>query len=69
MSDDIIRVRELSCQSGNRFLLHDINWSVRRGEHWLVFGMNGSGKNHPAQRHCRLPLGHLGKRRGAGAAF
>lgn len=44
MTDEIIKVRGLSCQSGNRFLLHNINWTVRRGEHWLVFGMNGCGK-------------------------
>ncbi len=40
----IIRVENLSCQSGNRYLLRDINWQVQQGEQWVVFGLNGSGK-------------------------
>lgn len=45
MSEDIIvKTRDLSCQSGFRYLLKEINWEVKRGEHWAVLGMNGSGK-------------------------
>jgi len=40
----IIKAKNLSCNSGKQFLLHDINWEVKEGEHWLIFGMNGSGK-------------------------
>ena len=45
MSDEIIiQTKQLCLQSGQRYLLRDIDWTVKRGEHWLVFGMNGSGK-------------------------
>lgn len=45
MSDEtIIQTGHLCLQSGQRYLLRDIDWTVKRGEHWLVFGMNGSGK-------------------------
>lgn len=44
MAEPLIRAHNLSLQSGNKFLLHEINWEVYPGEHWLVFGMNGSGK-------------------------
>ena len=40
----IIKTEHLTCQSGRRFLIHDINWQVEKGEHWIVFGMNGCGK-------------------------
>lgn len=40
----IIQTKNLSCQSGFRFLLKDVTWEVKRGEHWAVLGMNGSGK-------------------------
>lgn len=40
----IIKTEHLSCQSGRRFLIHDINWQVEKGDHWIVFGMNGCGK-------------------------
>ncbi len=26
-------------------ILHDLNWEVRQGEHWVIFGANGSGKS------------------------
>lgn len=40
----IIQTRQLCLQAGQRYLLRDIDWTVKRGEHWLVFGMNGCGK-------------------------
>ena len=41
---EVIRAEHLSCQVGARYLLKDVNWTVRQGEHWAVFGHNGSGK-------------------------
>lgn len=40
----IISTKNLCCQSGNRYLLKNINWEVQFGEKWIVFGLNGSGK-------------------------
>ena len=40
----IIEAKHLSCKVGYRYLLQDINWTVNKGEHWVVFGMNGCGK-------------------------
>lgn len=54
MNDTIIQASNLCMQSGKKFLLRNINWTVKAGEHWLVFGMNGSGQNHTAQRSCRF---------------
>jgi len=42
--DVMIKAEHLSCQSGRRYLIHDINWEVKKGEHWIVFGINGCGK-------------------------
>ena len=44
IEDVIIKANKLCLQSGKRYLLRDIDWEVKRGEHWLVFGMNGCGK-------------------------
>ena len=44
MTEQIIRAEKLCVQSGHRYLLRDINWSVEKGQHWVVFGMNGCGK-------------------------
>lgn len=40
----IIKAENLACQSGRRFLIHQINWEVQIGDHWILFGMNGCGK-------------------------
>lgn len=40
----VIEVKKLCCKSGYRYLLHNINWEVQKGDHWIVFGMNGCGK-------------------------
>jgi iron complex transport system ATP-binding protein len=40
----IVKAEHLSCQSGRRYLIHDINWEIKKGDHWIVFGMNGCGK-------------------------
>lgn len=44
MNDVLIKVTQLSCKVGNRHLLNQINWTVHKGEQWIIFGMNGSGK-------------------------
>ena len=43
-SERIIHLEQMSCQSGSRYLLRQIDWQVARGESWVVFGANGSGK-------------------------
>ena len=44
MSEILVNAENLSCQAGATFLLHDINWKIKRGEQWVVFGRNGCGK-------------------------
>jgi molybdate transport system ATP-binding protein len=34
-----------SGDGGFKRVLHDLNWTVRRGEHWVVVGRNGAGKS------------------------
>lgn len=43
-NDILIDVQQLCCIHGNRYTLTNINWQVKRGSNWLVFGLNGSGK-------------------------
>lgn len=40
----IFQVERLNVKVGQRYLLKDIDWCVRRGEQWVVYGANGSGK-------------------------
>ncbi len=43
-TESIVKIQNLNFKVGNRYLLHDINWEVKRGENWVIFGLNGSGK-------------------------
>lgn len=39
-----VKINNMYCTAGNRYLLQNINWEIKKGEHWLLFGMNGCGK-------------------------
>ncbi len=39
-----VKIENMYCTAGNRYLLQNINWEIKKGEHWLLFGMNGCGK-------------------------
>ena len=40
-----IRMRQVEIQYGNKKILSNINWEVRRGERWSISGPNGAGKS------------------------
>lgn len=40
----VIHMKDVSLVNGNKYILRDINWEVRPGEHWAIGGLNGSGK-------------------------
>ncbi len=40
----ILSVENLAIHRGKSHLVREINWTVRRGEHWVILGANGSGK-------------------------
>ncbi|RAJ92515.1 molybdate transport system ATP-binding protein [Larkinella arboricola] len=40
-----IRMRNVTVNYGEKTVLEDINWQVRRGDKWAVLGPNGSGKS------------------------
>jgi iron complex transport system ATP-binding protein len=44
MVKPILSLRHLTLERETKAILTDINWEVRRGEHWVILGPNGSGK-------------------------
>jgi iron complex transport system ATP-binding protein len=40
----IIKLRNVTVQRGNMTILDHINWTVKKGQHWVILGANGSGK-------------------------
>jgi molybdate transport system ATP-binding protein len=40
----LLRLREVDVYVEYRRVLRNVNWQLRRGEHWSIFGANGAGK-------------------------
>ena len=57
-----LELRDVSYVAGGKSILHSINWTVRRGEHWAILGPNGSGKTTLTQIGVRLPLAQCRRR-------
>lgn len=40
----ILSVSNLTIRRSDTHILNDLSWTVRKGEHWVILGANGSGK-------------------------
>ncbi|WP_066320775.1 ABC transporter ATP-binding protein [Bacillus sp. FJAT-29814] len=40
----ILQLEEVSLVRDGNWILNDVNWQIDKGEHWVLFGLNGSGK-------------------------
>src|SRR5882757_5268490 len=41
----LIEVRNVDVALNGTTVLREVTWSLRRGEHWMIRGANGSGKS------------------------
>lgn len=73
---DVIDFRNIHIQYGKRTILHNLNWNVKRGEHWALMGENGAGKStllslvcadNPQAYACDIRL--FGNKRGQGESI
>ena len=42
--NNILEVKNLYYKIGSKYILKNINWQIKEGENWLIYGMNGCGK-------------------------
>lgn len=75
-SDVVIDMRKVSIRYGERAILSDLDWQVKRGERWALSGQNGSGKStllslvcadNPQSYACDITL--FGQQRGSGESI
>ena len=76
ISEEIIRFNNVNIRYGERTILKDLNWTVRRGDVWALRGGNGSGKStllslvcadNPQAYACDISL--FGRKRGTGESI
>ena len=76
LSSPVIRMRNVSIRYGERTILKDLNWVVKRGEKWALSGENGAGKStllslvcadNPQSYACNITL--FGHKRGTGESI
>lgn len=75
-SDEVVRLNKVSIHYGGRTILHELEWTVKRGEHWALSGENGAGKStllslicadNPQSYACDIRL--FGRKRGTGESI
>jgi molybdate transport system ATP-binding protein len=73
---EIIKFDKVTIRYGTRTILKDLDWTVRKGEHWALSGHNGSGKStllslvcadNPQSYACNISL--FGQKRGSGESI
>ena len=43
-AEECLRLEGLRIERGQSLILENVDWVVRKGEHWVILGANGSGK-------------------------
>lgn len=73
---EVIKFNKVTIRYGTRTILKDLDWTVRKGEHWSLSGQNGSGKStllslvcadNPQSYACDISL--FGHKRGSGESI
>src|SRR5579884_2473512 len=40
----VLELENVSLRRDGRWILQNIDWHIQKGENWVLFGLNGSGK-------------------------
>ena len=75
-ADEIVNLDKASIRYGNRCILNNLDWTIKKGEKWALSGENGAGKStllslicadNPQSYTCNITL--FGKKRGTGESI
>ncbi len=40
----VLNLQDVSLRKDESWILHHIDWEIQKGEHWVLYGLNGAGK-------------------------
>ncbi|MFW9598062.1 MAG: ATP-binding cassette domain-containing protein, partial [Paludibacter sp.] len=52
LPDTLVHLRNIYVAYGDKEVLHNLNWEIRKGEFWQLVGPNGSGKSTLVSMIC-----------------
>ena len=52
LPDTLVHLRNIHVAYGDKEVLHNLNWEIRKGEFWQLVGPNGSGKSTLVSMIC-----------------
>ncbi len=41
----VLLLEDVSLKREGKWILQNVNWQIKKGEHWVLFGLNGAGKS------------------------
>lgn len=74
--EEVVKLDKVNIRYGERCILKDLDWTIKRGEKWSLSGENGAGKStllslicadNPQSYTCNITL--FGRKRGSGESI
>ncbi|MDL0434908.1 MULTISPECIES: ABC transporter ATP-binding protein [unclassified Niallia] len=57
----VVKAEGIGLKRNGKWILKDINWEINRGEHWVLYGLNGAGKSALLNMICAYYHPTVGK--------
>ncbi|WP_054860667.1 ATP-binding cassette domain-containing protein [Gracilibacillus sp. JCM 18860] len=65
----ILDLEKVGLKKSGKWILHDIDWTINQGEHWVILGLNGAGKTALLHMLCAYYFPTIGKVQVIGKQF
>ncbi|TRZ38929.1 ABC transporter ATP-binding protein [Niallia circulans] len=57
----VVKAEGIGLKRNGKWILKDIDWEIKRGEHWVLYGLNGAGKTALLNMICAYYHPTVGK--------
>ncbi|MGF9977266.1 ABC transporter ATP-binding protein [Viridibacillus arvi] len=65
----VLHMKEVCLKREGQWILENINWQVEKGEHWVLYGLNGAGKSALLNMLCSYYFPTKGNLKVVGRTF
>ncbi|MEK4651319.1 MULTISPECIES: ABC transporter ATP-binding protein [Niallia] len=65
----VVKIEEVGLKRNGQWILKNINWEIKKGENWILYGLNGAGKTALLNMICAYYHPTVGKMEVLGKEF